>query len=574
MVANRDFVVEVLKKTGVVTDKYIDEAITYSEEHNRNLIDALVDLKYVTEIDVYKALAKYFDLEVVSVKNVEVDEDVLGLVTHEMALKYLMLPLSLEGDVLTVAISNPLDLEIVDNLKFLLKKEIHTVVASPTQLKLAIDACYTHEDVAKQKAVDDLMSRMEDEGVDLDGEITFLNADGEEESASEEAPIIKLVSYIITEAFHRNASDIHVEPLERKLRVRYRIDGVLREADSPPKKLQSAILSRLKIMSKLKISEKRLPQDGRIKLIIDKKNIDLRVSTIPTNHGESVVMRILDKSGLMLGLPQLGFLTEDEEAFKQLISLPNGILLITGPTGSGKTTTLYSSLNMLNRPDKKIITVEDPIEYQLQGINQVQVNEAIGFTFSAVLRSILRQDPNIIMIGEIRDVETAEIAINAALTGHLVFSTLHTNDAAGAFSRLADQGVKPFLVASSIQGVLAQRLVRSTCKVCGKEYTPEKTDYESIGITEDMLVGATFKRGEGCENCGGSGYKGRIGLFELIQSNDELKELIYKGAPSNLVKAKARSFGMKTLAEDGRIKSIKGMTSIAEVLRVTQMDED
>jgi len=571
MVDKRDFVVEILRQSGLVTAKYIEEAMAYGEEEGKGLLDSLIELKYVTEFDVYKTLAKHFGMEIVTLSGLDIPEEIINLIPEETAKKYSVIPIKKDQDFLTIAISNPLDLEIIDTLKFLLKSDIETVVASPSDLEEAIGRYYLKSDMSRQQAVDELMVQVEQSGINVDG-VTFVKGDDDNESAEDDAPIIKLVGLIITEAFRMRASDIHIEPLERKLRVRYRIDGILEEVDSPPKRLQGSILSRVKIMAKLKISEKRLPQDGRIKLTIGDKPIDLRVSTIPTNTGESVVMRILDKSSLMLGLPQLGFLTEDEEKFRDIVGLPNGIILITGPTGSGKTTTLYSCLNFLNRPDRKIITVEDPIEYQLPGINQVQVLEQIGLTFAAVLRSMLRQAPNIIMVGEIRDLETAEIAVNAALTGHLVFSTLHTNDAAGAFTRLIDQGVKPFLAASSVQGVLAQRLVRCVCDKCRKPYNPNDAELESVGLSRDNLKDAKIAKGEGCDFCSGSGYKGRKGLFELIEVNDEIRNLVYKGVSADVIKMQAREYGMKTLIEDGRLKVLNGMTTIEEVLRVSSED--
>ncbi|MDX9794043.1 MAG: ATPase, T2SS/T4P/T4SS family, partial [Kiritimatiellia bacterium] len=379
---------------------------------------------------------------------------------------------------------------------------------------------------------------------------------------------------VLTEAIKMRASDIHLEPMERHFRVRYRVDGVLREMDRPPKRLQAAIISRVKIMSNMKISEKRVPQDGRIQIKVQGRDLDLRVSSVPTNHGESIVMRILDKTNLSLGLPQLGFLSDDQNTFERLISLPDGVLLVTGPTGSGKTTTLYACLGQINLPDRKIITVEDPVEYQMSGINQVQVNKDVGLDFSAALRSILRQAPNIVMIGEIRDHETADIAMEAALTGHLVFSTLHTNDAPSAVTRLLDIGVKPFLVASALRAAMAQRLVRAICEKCRAEYTPTERELKMLGTLSKNTTVSTMFKGKGCPHCGQGGYKGRKGIFEIFQIDDSIQRLIFDHSPATVLRARAREMGMRTLREDGMLKVASGMTTLEEVLRATMGDAD
>jgi general secretion pathway protein E/type IV pilus assembly protein PilB len=402
-------------------------------------------------------------------------------------------------------------------------------------------------------------------------QIGKLEDDGVEVEA--DAPLIRLVNQIIVDAFKLRASDIHLEPLEKRFRLRYRIDGVMQEMKAPPKRLQAAIIARLKIQSNMVISEHRIPQDGRIQTKVGAKLIDLRVSCLPTNHGESIVMRILDKEGLKLGLPELGFFTDDQQTFERIIALPDGILLVTGPTGSGKTTTLYSCLHYINRPDKKIITVEDPVEYILAGINQVQVSEQVGLTFAAALRAILRQAPNVVMIGEIRDLETASIAINASLTGHLVFSTLHTNDAPGAVARLIDIGVKPFLVASSTRCLMAQRLVRKICKKCAQPYTPNESELHALGLTPDMLKNATVMKGRGCANCTNTGNRGRFGVFEIFVIDDEARKLIYDRAPTSVLRARAREMGMRTLREDGVRKILAGLTTPEEVIRSTVGDE-
>jgi len=410
-----------------------------------------------------------------------------------------------------------------------------------------------------------------------EGDMTQLGVqmadDGSE--VDSDAPIIRLVNQIVADAFKMRASDIHIEPLERKLRIRYRIDGVLQEVKGPPKKLQGAVVSRLKIQSAMSIAERRVPQDGRINMSVGGKGIDLRVNCLPTNHGESIVMRILDKTGLKLGLGELGFLSDDQATFERLIGLPDGILLVTGPTGSGKTTTLYSCLNYINRPDKKIITVEDPVEYVLAGINQVQVHETVGLSFAAALRAMLRQAPNVIMLGEIRDIETATIAINASLTGHLVFSTLHTNDAPGAVTRLIDIGVKPFLVASSTRAMMAQRLVRKICKNCAAPDTPDPAQLHAIGIDPSSVTeDANFQKGQGCPECNRSGYRGRFGVFEIFLVDDEARKLIYDRVPTSVLRARARETGMRSLREDGARKVVSGMTTASEVIKATVSDDE
>jgi type IV pilus assembly protein PilB len=397
---------------------------------------------------------------------------------------------------------------------------------------------------------------------------------GQEGQATDgDAPIIKLVQSIITEAIRRRASDIHLEPLERHFRVRYRIDGVLLEVDSPPKRLQLAIISRLKIMANISIAERRVPQDGRIQIAAAGRMLDLRVSSLPTAHGESIVMRILDPEGLKLGLPELGFLPDDQYEFERLIASSDGLMLVTGPTGSGKTTTLYACLHQLNQPDRKIITVEEPVEYQMSGINQVPVNATIGMTFASALRAILRQAPNIVMVGEIRDRETADIAINASLTGHMVFSTLHTNDAPAAVSRLVNLGVKPFLVAASLRASLAQRLVRRNCPQCKQAYSPSVRELHALGLPPGRLAGAGFAHGAGCAACNGTGYQGRLAVFEILLVNDDIRTMIYDNASASRLRHRARQAGLRTMREDGVRKVLAGLTTIEEVVSATTGDE-
>jgi general secretion pathway protein E/type IV pilus assembly protein PilB len=467
-----------------------------------------------------------------------------------------------------VALADPSDIGTIDSLQHLLKMDLTVQVASEADIESALTKYYADKGgMAVDPRLADTIKELTEEHVEIQ------KATADDGAAVEaDAPLIKLVNSLIVEAFKMRASDIHLEPLAKTFRVRYRIDGVLHEIKPPPKRLQAAIVSRLKIQSNMSISEHRIPQDGRIQTQVGGKLIDLRVSCLPTNHGESIVMRILDKEGLRLGLPELGFFTDDQQTFERLIGLPDGILLVTGPTGSGKTTTLYSCLHFINRPDRKIITVEDPVEYLLSGINQVQVNESVGLNFSMALRSILRQAPNVIMVGEIRDIETASIAINASLTGHLVFSTLHTNDAPSAVTRLIDIGVKPFLVASSTRCLMAQRLVRKICKQCTAPHPPTEAELRALGIDAAAMQGANFSKGKGCSNCSNTGYRGRFGIFEIFVIDDEARKLIYEKVPSSVLRTRAREMGMRTLREDGIRKAQAGMTTPDEVIRSTVGD--
>jgi len=478
-------------------------------------------------------------------------------------------PIYRHGTSVVVALSDPSDLDTIDSLHHLLKMDLEVRVATDEDIQAALNKYYGAAEDSVSKMIQDIT-----EGeVELGGAPT---AGAAEDGATvdADAPIIKLVNSIIVDAFKARASDIHLEPLGKTFRVRYRIDGMLHEMKSPPKRLQASIISRLKIQSNMSIAEKRIPQDGRIQTSVGSKLIDLRVSCLPTNHGESIVMRILDKEGLKLGLAELGFFTDDQQTFERLIGLPDGILLVTGPTGSGKTTTLYSCLNYINRPDRKIITVEDPVEYILAGINQVQVSELVGLTFARALRSILRQAPNVIMIGEIRDLETATIAINASLTGHLVFSTLHTNDAPGAVTRLIDIGVKPFLVASSTRALMAQRLVRKICKKCTAPYVPTDAELKALEIDPAKVEGANFRKGKGCPDCNKTGHRGRFGVFEVFVIDDEARKLIYDRVPSSVLRIQAREMGMRTLREDGARKVLAGLTTADEVIRATVGDTE
>jgi len=567
MTSNDDYVLEILLENGLVTAEQAEEARAGVRPDGNTVVDQLIESGVLTETEVLTALASQFGMQVMSLQGLDIPIEVRDLLPVDVARRYSVVPVFKNDDTVTVALSDPLDYDVLDTLRYVLKCNVEGVVSPREEIKLMLDRYY-----AVESTMESMLNQISDGTVDV--EMTARQDMVQDSDATDaDAPIIKLVSLIILEAFRGRASDIHLEPLENKFRVRYRVDGVLHEVDSPPKRLQSAIISRVKIMASMKISEKRVPQDGRIEVNILGRELDLRVSSIPSNHGESIVMRILDKQNLALGLPKLGFLSDDQEIFEHLITLPDGIILVTGPTGSGKTTTLYACLGYINRPDRKIITVEDPVEYQMAGINQVQVREDIGMSFSAALRSILRQAPNIVMIGEIRDMQTATIATEASLTGHLVFSTLHTNDAPSAVTRMLDIGVKPFLVASSLRAVMAQRLVRCICEDCKETYEPPPSELAEFGDAAEQLMDIPLYRGRGCNSCSLSGYSGRLGIFEIFTINDEIQRMIFDKVPAVQLRSRAREMGMRTLREDGLRKIANGTTTIDEILRVTMGDE-
>jgi type IV pilus assembly protein PilB len=562
---NEDYVLKSLQDVGLVTRPQIESARSRLNGAD-NVIDRLIKDGVVSDADVSRTLAAQAQMDWIDISSMVIPPQVINQIRGEEARRFKVIPVAFGETGLVVAVSDPLDIDTIDSLSFLLQRELELVCTSPEKIREALIKYYGTADEAA-----DVLQQKIGEDIDLGLEI----GDGAEALAGDEvdAPIIRMVSMLLIEAHRVGASDIHLEPLDKKFRVRFRIDGVLQEMQAPPKRLQSAIVSRLKIMTgSMSIAEKRLPQDGRIQVKIKKKPIDLRVSTIPTNHGESVVMRVLDKSSLMLGLPELGFLSDDQETFERLIKLPDGILLVTGPTGSGKTSTLYACLNYINKPDRKIITVEEPIEYQMNGINQVQVNPEIGMTFPAALRSILRQAPNIIMIGEIRDLETASIATNASLTGHLVFSTLHTNDAPAAVARLIDIGVQPFLVASSVRAIMAQRLVRRLCLNCKQPGELSETELRALRIEPGQLGEAQVMKAVGCEQCRQIGYKGRMGIFEIFVIDDEVRHMVNKRSSTLMLRQRARELGMRTLREDGVRKVLAGLTSAEEVISTTMGD--
>jgi general secretion pathway protein E/type IV pilus assembly protein PilB len=567
---NDDYVLQILQEHGLVQPEQVDKAAMSVKQEGETVVDVLVNMKAVKEEDVLSLVAAQFGMELVHIDPAGIAAEMREVLDADKARKYGAVPLAKSGNVVTVAISDPMNYDTLDSLRYVLKCNVDAVVARKQEINEALDKLYPRE-----ADLESLVNSMAQGEIDVQGDKGIdAQIGGTADVSENDAPVIKLVSVIIMDAFKRRASDIHLEPMERRFRVRYRVDGVLQEMESPPKRLQAAILQRVKIMSGMKISEKRVPQDGRIQITVAGRDLDLRVSSVPTNHGEGIVMRILDKQNVALGLPQLGFLFDDQQRFERLIALPDGVLLVTGPTGSGKTTTLYACLGQINLPDRKIITVEDPVEYQMSGINQVQVNRDVGLDFSAALRSILRQAPNIVMIGEIRDEETADIAMEAALTGHLVFSTLHTNDAPSAITRLLDIGVKPFLVASAVRASMAQRLVRVICPNCKEPYTPSEREKKMLGAAAQELAGSPLVKGRGCPNCSLTGYKGRKGIFEIFLIDDTIQRMIFDRLPATQLRIRAREMGMRTLREDGLLKVVSGMTSIDEVLRATMGDAD
>ena len=563
-----DYLVDTLADMGLVTNSQLEEIRAEAEAAGSGVVDLMLAKKIVSSADVTQARAVQFGAEVVDLNGMRFEKATLDAIPRHVAKRYRVIPISVTETSIVVAIPDPSDLDTIDSLQHLLKKETFEYrVASDEQIDAVLNKYYGSAEETVDKMLQDITS-----GTMNMEEFQQNTATERDTDADSDAPLVKLVNTIISEAFKFRASDIHIEPLEQRIRVRYRVDGVLQEVNNPPKRLQGAILSRIKIQSGMSIAEKRIPQDGRIQLVIGNKQIDFRVNCLPTVHGESMVLRILDKSGIKLGLAQLGFLTDDQQTFERLVGMADGILLVTGPTGSGKTTTLYSCLNYINRPDRKIITVEDPVEYQLAGINQVQVSEASGLTFAVALRAMLRQAPNVVMLGEIRDLETATIAINASLTGHLVFSTLHTNDAPSAVQRLIDIGIKPFLVATACRGLIAQRLVRKICKGCAAPHMPTEAQLKSIEIDPNTITGANFQKGMGCSDCNKKGYRGRFGIFEMFVVDDAAKKLVFEKASAVEIRTHALKSGMRSLRQDGARKVVAGMTTADEVITATTSD--
>jgi type IV pilus assembly protein PilB len=563
---------EILLKESLITQDQLEKALEFQRSNGGKLGSCLTKMGFITDDDITGVLSRQYGVPSINLKYYEIDPNVIKLIPQDTALRYQVIPLSRVGSVLTIAMTDPTNVFAMDDIKFMTGFNVEPVVASESAIAEAISRFYggsssTHEELSSL-----MKDLVDEEELELAAEEQELDA-AMLEKAAEEAPIIKLVNLILTDSVKRGASDIHVEPYENEMRVRFRVDGVLQTVMSPPMKLRDAITSRMKIMAKLDIAEKRLPQDGRIMIKYKaegkKKELDFRVSTVPTLYGEKIVLRLLDKENLRLDMTKLGFEPESLTKFERNILKPYGMVLVTGPTGSGKTNTLYSSVARLNQVDTNIMTAEDPVEFQLQGINQVQMKDQIGLNFAAALRAFLRQDPNIILVGEIRDFETAEIAVKAALTGHLVLSTLHTNDAPSTISRLMNMGIEPFLVATSVNLICAQRLVRRVCANCKEELDIPQQALIDAGYTPEEAKTTKIYHGKGCSTCGKRGYKGRTGLYEVMEINDELRELILVGASALELKKKAIEQGMITLRRSGLIKCADGMTTLEEVVRET-----
>jgi len=558
---------EILVKRKVLSLEQLSEARDLAMRTGVKLQDALIRSNYASPGEVMEALAEFHGLQFVDLSGADIPKAIIELMPESVAREHVVLPYELNGGMLKVIMSDPTNYETVQKLQFILNKDIQPVLAVGEQIQEGINKNYGQSET---ESMDSMIAEFT--GTQIDS--TQIESQGNLADVDSDAPVVKLVNLIIQEAVGLRASDIHIEPFTDRVRIRYRIDGMLVERDSVPRRLLSNMTARLKVMGSIDISEKRRPQDGRIKIQIQGRHYDMRVSMLPTVHGQSTVMRILDRGNISVNIRDLGFGEDDYVKFQQMIKRPNGIFLVTGPTGSGKTTTLYAALNELNRPDRKIITAEEPVEYYLPGINQVEVRHQIGLDFARVIRAMLRQAPNIILVGEIRDKETAEIAVQASLTGHLVFSTLHTNDAPSAVTRMIDIGVQPFLIASSVIAIMGQRLVRVNCVKCREPFSPDPGQIRACGVTQEQLSKATFMKGRGCTHCRQSGYRGRIGAFEMMRMTSQLRELTFAQAPAQDLRRKARAGGMKTMREDAVLKALKGSTTLDEVLMNCHSVED
>jgi type IV pilus assembly protein PilB len=565
----RDFT-DLLLRRGVVSLDQLSEATTLSRDGNMSIGDALIQLGYAEADAVYRALAEFHKMEYVDLTSERIADEVIQLVPESVARENSVIPFKDEDDALHVLVSDPFDLETIEKLRFILNRKVETAVAPREAIQEAINRYYGQ---VEGESADSILQEFTDTQIDFTETADDAGGDSDELVDESSAPVVRLVGMMIQEAVQLRASDIHVEPFEDRVRIRYRIDGILVERDSPPRRLLGAILSRIKILAKMDIAERRRPQDGRIKVTVGEKELDLRVSIIPTNHGQSAVMRLLDKDNIKVGIRQLGLGERDFKVFTGMIKRPNGIMLVTGPTGSGKTTTLYAALNTMNRPDRKIITAEDPVEYYLPGINQVEVRHNIGLDFARIIRSMLRQAPNIILVGEMRDTETASMGIQASLTGHLVFSTLHTNDAPSAVTRMVDMGVPGYLVASSVVAVLGQRLVRTICKRCKTQVKLSEAALHEAKIPPEIAERATFARGKGCGYCQKSGYRGRMGIYELMVVTSSIREMMFQGKSTVQIAEQAIKEGMTTLYCDGIRKVLTGHTTLEEVYRVAKTTE-
>jgi type IV pilus assembly protein PilB len=569
MASTLDGFVKILIDDGVVTKDQVVDAESLANQTNKNLAQCLVQLGYASEEEVMKALASHHRMEYIDLTAIEIPEAVIELMPEAVARENIVIPLNETEGGLKVLMCEPGDVDTIEKLRFILNRDVTVALATRSSILLAINRMYGQ---VEGESADSILQEFTDTAIDFTETVDDSGADDDDVDESS-APIVRLVQLMITEAVQLRASDIHVEPFEDRVRIRYRIDGVLHERDRLPRRQLGAILSRIKILSRIDIAERRRPQDGRIKVNVGEKELDLRVSLIPTNQGQSAVMRLLDKDNIRIGVRQLGFSEELYKTFTGLIRRPNGIILVTGPTGSGKTTTLYAALNSLNRPDRKIITAEDPVEYYLPGINQVEVKHKIGLDFARIIRSMLRQAPNVILVGEMRDAETVSMGIQASLTGHLVFSTLHTNDAPTAITRLIDIGVPGYLVASSVVAILAQRLVRTICPKCRARHTPSAAAIKEAGYNEEELEGANFMRGKGCNSCQKTGFRGRVGIYEMLIVDAKVREMIFNGAGATEVRIYSMNNGMKTLYQDGLNKVLQGFTTLEEVYRVAKKTE-
>jgi len=548
---------------GTISEDQLEEAIGMARKLGILPEDALVRNGYVDAAVVAAAKARAFGVGFADLDNIEIPHTLIEMVPESVARENTCIPVEFQGERLVVAVPDAMNIEVMDKLRFILNRDVELTTASRESILAAINRHYGQSDT---ESVDSMIMEFTETAIDFtETEMKDAASASKDEEGS---PIVKLVNLIFNEAVNMRASDIHIEPFEDRIRIRYRIDGKLVERDSPPRRLLAALTSRIKVMGRMDISEKRRPQDGRIKTRAGGKEIDLRVSLLPTNHGQALVLRILDRDNIKVGISNLGFSEENYRRFHSIIRRPNGIFLVTGPTGSGKTTTLYSALGELNRPDRKIITAEDPVEYYLPGINQVEVKHSIGLDFARIIRAMLRQAPNVILVGEIRDTETGEMAIQASLTGHLVFSTLHTNDAPGAITRLIDMGVQPFLVASSLMAVMAQRLLRTICPKCGESYQPDQAELSLFELTPDQLASAKFRRGKGCKNCQQTGYRGRKAVFELMMLNASIREMAFRSEPAQNIRRQAKLYGMKTLVEDALDKALEGISTITEAYKL------
>ena len=564
---------QILTDLGLIDEEQLQEMLAEQEARGGELLGRVgVSLGFFSDEQLGEALAEQWNTVFVTLYDKQITHSLVDIISKTMAEMYRVVPLTLEDNQLTIATADPQKIQIADELRVFLGYEIHVVVATDAEIDKAIETFYSGEVDTVESIVEELEEDKDlaeaSKGLLNDGPIDLTSA----EAMADSAPVRKLLNLVLLMAIKENASDIHLEPFESEFKIRMKADGVLQEMVPPPKHLSFAITTRIKVMANLDIAERRMPQDGRIELSVSGHPVDLRVSVLPTLFGESVVMRVLDRGVVSLDLDKLGMDDDILRPFREIIKRPNGIILVTGPTGSGKTTTLYSALSELNEPDDKIITTEDPIEYDIEGIVQVPIDSDIGVTFASALRAILRQDPDRILVGEIRDVETAEIAIQAALTGHMVFSTLHTNDSPATVTRLRDMGVQPFLITATVEAILAQRLVRRICKDCKEEYIPDAESLADLELTSDQIVGKTFYRGSGCDKCSGSGYKGRLGLYELLIMTDELRDLVVRNASTEEIRDLARKAGMVTLRDSGMVNMFEGHTTADEVIRETILE--